>query len=195
MKAILTNFGTTGDIQPFLALALEMKRHGHNPLLAFASHFRDQVGVLGLDFISIGPDLLEAQNEINSAIMNLPKSSEEMRALFSPLVAALPQMYNELSSACATADVIISGPAQPAGRMVHEVMGIPFVSVQLSHFGGIGSPSLREASAGLINPFREKLGLRALANPLTIDANSPQLALYAVSRHVFPAPVDWPSHH
>src|SRR6185503_2604975 len=32
-------------------------------------------------------------------------------------------------------------------------------------------------------------------HPLTHDANSPQLALYAMSRHVFPPPPDWPAHY
>lgn len=27
MRAVLTNFGTTGDIQPFVALAIEFRRH------------------------------------------------------------------------------------------------------------------------------------------------------------------------
>jgi sterol 3beta-glucosyltransferase len=37
--------------------------------------------------------------------------------------------------------------------------------------------------------------LRPLRNPLTVDANSPQLALYAMSRHVFRPPTDWPPHN
>jgi sterol 3beta-glucosyltransferase len=79
--------------------------------------------------------------------------------------------------------------------MIHELTGIPFVSVQLSNFGGTGSPALQQASAALINPFRASLGLPPLRNPLTIDANSPQLALYAISSHILPRPADWPSHY
>jgi UDP:flavonoid glycosyltransferase YjiC (YdhE family) len=79
--------------------------------------------------------------------------------------------------------------------MIHEVTGIPFVSVQISHFGSTGTSVLQQGSASLINPFRSRLGLPPLRNPLTSDASSPQLSLYAMSRHVQPPQSDWPDHY
>lgn len=195
MRAVLTNFGTLGDLQPFLALAVEMKRHGHVPVLAFSPYFRERVEALGLDFVPIGPDLRAIQNDVNVAMREAPDSDDRMREILGPLVAALPQTFSELSQACLEADVVISGPTQPAARMVHETKGIPFVSIQTSHFGGIGSPAIQKASAALINPFRARLGLASLRNPLTIDSNSPQLAIYAMSRHVRLPQTNWPSHY
>jgi sterol 3beta-glucosyltransferase len=195
VRAVLTNFGTTGDLQPFLALAVELRRNDHQPVLAFSPYFESQVRRHNLDFVPVGPDFQQAQRDINAAIMELPESAEQVRALFAPLISALPQIYQELSAVCVEADVLISGPAQPASRMIHEVTGIPFVSIQVSHFGGTGPPALQQASASLINPFRAQLGLGPLRDPLTIDANSPQLALYAMSRHVRPPQIDWPEHY
>jgi len=195
MRAVLTNFGTVGDLQPFLALAAETRRHGHEPVLAFSPHFRSRVEELGFDFVSIGPETQAIQQDANKALGEMPDSDDRMREILSPFLAALPQAFSELSRVSLNADVLISGPAQPAARMVHETSGIPFVSVQFSHFGGIGSPALQKASAALINPFRAQLGLAPLRDPLTIDANSPQLAIYAMSRHVRPPKADWPSHY
>jgi sterol 3beta-glucosyltransferase len=195
MRAVLTNFGTVGDLQPFLALAFEMRRHGHVPVLAFSPYFRSRVEALGFSFVPIGPDLQTIQNDVNVALRERLDSDDRMREVLSPLMAALPQAFAELSQACLKADVLVSGPAQPAARMVHETSGIPFVSVQISHFGGGGSPALQQASAALINPFRAKIGLGPLRDPLTIDANSSQLAIYAMSRHVRHSQADWPSHY
>jgi sterol 3beta-glucosyltransferase len=195
MRAVLTNFGTIGDLQPFLALAVELRRYGHTPVLAFSPYFRSRVEELGFDFIPIGPDLQAIQNNANLAMRAMPDSDGQMREILSPFLAVLPQAFSELSQACLGADVLISGPAQPAARMIHETRGILFVSIQFSHFGGIGSPALQQASAALINPFRAQLGLPPLRDPLTIDANSPQLAIYAMSRHVRPPQPDWPSHY
>ena len=39
MHAVLTNFGSTGDILPFVALALELRRHGHRAVLALPPSF------------------------------------------------------------------------------------------------------------------------------------------------------------
>ncbi|MEW6736651.1 MAG: glycosyltransferase, partial [Acidobacteriota bacterium] len=198
MRAVLTNFGSTGDIQPFLALAIELRNGGHQPILACSPNFRSMVERLELEFVPIGPDLQKIQCEINETWMAMPatdNSTEQIHSLFTPLISFLPQAYEELSQVSRNADVLISGPVQPAARMVHEITGIPFVSVQISHLGGIGTPALQQASAALINPFRKKLGLPFLRDPLTIDANSPQLALYAISRHFCPLPNDWPAHY
>jgi sterol 3beta-glucosyltransferase len=193
MRAVLTNFGSVGDLQPFLALAVEMRRCGDVPVLAFSPYFRSRVEKLGFDFVPIGPDLQTIQNNANVFLRNVSDSADRIREILSPLVTVLPQAFSELSQISLNADVLIGGPTQPAARMVHETSGIPFVSIQVSHFGGIGSPALRKASTDLINPLRVRLGLAPLQNPLTIDANSPQLALYAMSRYVRPPVGDWPS--
>jgi sterol 3beta-glucosyltransferase len=195
VRAVLTNFGTTGDIQPFLALATELRRAGHKPILALSPTFSSRAAELDFEFVPIGPDLQKVQTEIIATMLELvvANSVEKLRALFEPLAQALPRTFEDLKAACHGADVLISGPLQPASRMVHEVTGIPFVSVQIAHFGGRGRPALQQATASFINPFRTCLGLQPLQNPLSLDANSKQLSLYAISRHVFKTPKDWPA--
>src|ERR1043165_1286964 len=195
MRAVLTNFGTSGDVQPLLALAVELRRHNHEPALALSPSFAARAEQLGLPFTRIGPDLQREQKDANLALINAPDSAGLIHSLLRPLVDALPQMFDELCDACRGADVLISGPIQPASRMVHEITGITFVSVQLAHFVGGGPPAIQRASADLINPFRASLNLPPLRDPLTVDANSPQLALYAMSRHVRPRQTDWPPHY
>ena len=205
MRAILTNFGTTGDVEPFIALAAELHRCGHEPVLALSPYYEARVARLGLAFQPIGPDLQKAQSDINVAMINTPElfnTVESMQALCAPVAQALPLMYEELSAACRGADVLISGPMQPAARMVHELTGIPFVAVYIIYLGsrGILPLSMLHVSESFINPFRAQLGLPPIANSLTSaggpgdDADSPHLNLYAVSRHVVP-PGKWPSHH
>jgi sterol 3beta-glucosyltransferase len=198
MRIVLTNFGTTGDVQPFLALGVELLRQSHEAVLAFSPEHASRIRQLGLIFYPVEPYLQHAQQKVNSALIEraeLYNNFNELHRLFAPLAAGLPQALDQLREACRDADVLISGPAQPVGRMLHEMTGIPFVSVQFSHFGGIGSPALQQASASVINPFRAELGLPPLRDPLTMDANSPQLALYAMSRHICPPQIDWPSHY
>jgi UDP:flavonoid glycosyltransferase YjiC (YdhE family) len=195
MRAVLTSFGTTGDVLPFLALAVELRRHGHEPVLAYPPYYHSLAERFNMEFVPIGPDLQAIQSSITIALHTMPETVAEMHALFAPLATALPQMYTELHAACHSADVLISGPMQPASRMVHETTGIPFVSSQGNHFGGGGSLAFQQATAALINPVRAQLGLQPLDHPVTRDANSPQLALYAMSRHLSPAPRDWPAHY
>ena len=111
------------------------------------------------------------------------------------LKSMLPQMFNELSHACRDADVLISGHLQVASRMIHELTEIPFASVQINHFGGKQSPMFRQAIASVVNEFRAQYGLRPLSDPKYTDGNSPQLALYAMSRYFRPPSVGWPDHY
>jgi sterol 3beta-glucosyltransferase len=196
MRAILTNFGTTGDILPMLALALELRANGHDVVVAAAPNHEQRVRHYGVPFAPAGPDLREEQTAINQRWIGDEASYTDgalMAEVLAPLARALPPTYADLRRLARDADVIISGPAQPAARMVHETTAVPFVSVQFSHFGGAGTSGLQAATAAMINPFRESLGLLPLANPVTRDANSPQLALYAMSRHLLPVSDGWPT--
>lgn len=198
MRAVLTNFGTLGDVQPFLALAVELKRHGHHPVLAAAPSYRALAEPHGIDFAPVGPDLRQAQSVITQAMMATPdvlQSAGGMFQLFQPLYEALPRMLEDLRAACRGVDVLISGRVQPAARMVHDLTHLPFVTVLVEHSGsGGGNPAFQAAVRALVNPLRESHGLPPLDNPL-VDGLSPQLVLTALSRHVRPPPADLPPHH
>ena len=55
MRIVLTTFGTLGDVHPLIAVALEMRRRGHAPVLAVPEIFRAKIEPLGLTFAKVGP--------------------------------------------------------------------------------------------------------------------------------------------
>ncbi|HEX8336240.1 MAG TPA: nucleotide disphospho-sugar-binding domain-containing protein, partial [Pyrinomonadaceae bacterium] len=111
------------------------------------------------------------------------------------IVPAVPSIFGDLLEVCREADVIVSSPHQITGRMVHEKLNIPYATVHLSQFGGAGSKHLREASAPILNRCREREGLPPLHDPLTADAVSAQLALYAVSKCIVRQKANAPTQH
>src|SRR5580698_7165736 len=56
MRIVFTTFGTLGDVNPLIALALEMRRRGHDPVLAVPEMFRGRIEPLGIGFHRIRPD-------------------------------------------------------------------------------------------------------------------------------------------
>ncbi|MCE9667445.1 glycosyltransferase [Myxococcus stipitatus] len=198
MRAVLTNFGSTGDILPFVALAVELRRHGHQPVLALPPAFEPLARQHGVAFTPVGDDLRGAQDDITQALLVSPErigAADQLQSMFAPLARGLPRMLEDLRQACASADLLVSGRVQPASRMVHDLTGIPFASIYVEHSGsGGGHPAFQEAVRQIVNPVREKAGLPPFHNPL-VDGESPQLVLYAMSRHVRPPPRDWPGHH
>jgi sterol 3beta-glucosyltransferase len=196
MRAVLTSFGSTGDAQPFLALAQELRQNGHQPVLALSPNFKSRADDNGIEFAPLGPEL--KPSDIRGVIttqLGMKDPIQQARHFLDTVMPIMPRIYHELRDICRDADVLISSPHQIAGRMVHESLEIPFVTVHLSHFGGAGSRDLREASAPLINRFRADEGLPPLHDPLTTDAISPQLALFAVSRFIVRQGTQRPPHH
>jgi UDP:flavonoid glycosyltransferase YjiC (YdhE family) len=197
MRAVLTNIGSMGNIQPFVSLAAGLRDHGHDPVLALAPMYRHYVSQLGFEYVPIGFDLdyAKLQREDTDDTLNGVDPLHTLKDSLTKLEAMLPQMFEELRQACRGADVLIGGHLQPASRMLHELTGIPFVSVHTNHFGGMQPYAFRHATASVINPFRAQYGLPPVADPIHEDANSPQLALYAISRYLRPANPNWPGHY
>ncbi len=197
VRVVLTNLGSLGNIQPFLVLAHEMRRTGYRPILAVGEQYAQYVRNLGFDFTGIGTDFdyrnlqkrdtageLRGINPLDLLTESLP--------IFADL---LPKMFSELSEACRHADVLISGHLQPVSRMIHEITNIPFVSIHTNHFGELQPEAYRRAACSVINPFRRKHNLPPICDPIHTDANSPQLALYAISRYLRPRGSRWPEHY
>lgn len=197
MRAIITNFGTRGDFEPLLNLADEFTSHGHETIFAIPEFAESMVRERGFSSTVIAPDVAGLRDEVNLLWANESDAynfGEPLLRVLSPLRSLLPQTFSKLADACSKASVLISGPAQPVARAVSETTGIPFVSVQFSHFGGNGGPALKTAGEEVVNSFRQGIGLPPIADPFTRGANSPQMALYAMSTYLRPRPISWPSH-
>lgn len=198
MKIVLTNFGSTGDFQPLIALAHQLVRDGEQVLFAVPAFAESAIRSAGFECMSIGPDLSFVRDQANQVLGESCGDEGSQTSLFellSPLREHLPQFLDGLSSACRGADLLIGGGAQPLARMVHELDGIAFVSVQLCHFGGSGGPELRDTGDRIINDFRRSAGLAAIQDTLTSGCNSPLLALYAMSTHLLSKSTLRPNHH
>jgi len=149
---------------------------------------------MGLEFASVGPDMTRSHfhDIITTQTKNTDMASQVAHYL-GITMPMTPQIYRELRAACAGADILISTPHQIAAHMVHEALGIPYVTLHLSHFGLSGSKELRDVSAPIINSYRRDEGLPDLDDPLSADAISSQLALFAISSAILRKPKSWPA--
>lgn len=57
MRALLAAVGTRGDVQPAIALALELRRIGHEARLCISPNFVDWVRSLGLEALPMGVEM------------------------------------------------------------------------------------------------------------------------------------------
>jgi sterol 3beta-glucosyltransferase len=187
-----------GDVQPLVALAVELRRRSHHPILALSPNFEDRVRSLGLEFVPLGPKLPldEIRGVINAQIqMGNGRPSDQVRHFLQATLPLLPEIYRTLLRVCQGAEVLIGSPYQLACRMVRENTLIPYVSLHLSQFGDVSGEEVRAVSATMVNLVRAQEGFPPLHDPLGLDGISDSLAICAVSRHLVRRPPRWPAHY
>jgi UDP:flavonoid glycosyltransferase YjiC (YdhE family) len=135
-----------GDINPLIAIALELKRRGHVPIMALPAVYEPRIRPLGLEFHSIRPDIDPNNNLLVEMIYDINTGTETGLREF--LFPALRQTYDDLLDAAtkpARADLLLLGELNYAGPVVAEVTGIPWASyvlAPLSFFSAFDPPVL-----------------------------------------------------
>ena len=56
-RVVMATIGSLGDLHPYIALALEMKRRYIEPVIATTANYREKVESLGIRFHPIRPEL------------------------------------------------------------------------------------------------------------------------------------------
>ena len=136
MRIVLSNIGTFGDINPLIAIALELKRRGHVPVMAVPAVFGPKILPLGLEFHPVRPDIDPENTLMAEMIYDVRKGTE--RGLREFLFPVLQDTYDDLTAAATTptrADFMLLGELNYAGPLVAEVTGIPGASPSLTMKG------------------------------------------------------------
>src|ERR1700743_341013 len=97
MRIIFSTFGTFGDINPLVALSLELKRRGHAPVLAAPAMFREKIEPLGSEFAAVRPDQDPNDKRMVEMIWDIKKGTE--RGLREFLFPAIRESYDDLLAA------------------------------------------------------------------------------------------------
>lgn len=194
MRAILTSFGTTGDVFPLCTLAYELKRAGHEPRVVVPRHCASLARQLGVECTFYGPDV----GEIEMEILRIQNSGSAMHSRYKELVAQLgrstSRAFSDLAVLCRDADVLICSMDPPLGLTIHESVRIPYVALHLTC--PYDDSWYRAEKLAGVNEFRRLLGLTPILDSGGIDPTgiSPQLTVFALSRFVFPPRIEWPKH-
>jgi rhamnosyltransferase subunit B len=88
VRIILSNIGTFGDINPLIAIALELKRRGHEPVMAVPALYEPKIIPLGLEFHPVRPDLDPENTLLAEMIYDVRKGTERgLREFLFPVAA------------------------------------------------------------------------------------------------------------
>jgi UDP:flavonoid glycosyltransferase YjiC (YdhE family) len=218
-RIVITTIGSLGDLHPKIAIALELRKRGHDVVFATHKGYQAKIEALGFEFHEMRPDGTDDPSEI--ARMTDAKTGSEY-AVRKWLLPKLRETYTDLMNAAKDADFIVAGEIVYAARLVAEKLGIRWASSALqpfSFFSAYDPPVLSffpflaklrplgvTVNRGVINfaksvtkswaepiyQLRKELKLPELAgNPLVDDKFSPYLVLAMFSSVLAKPQPDW----
>ncbi len=127
MKVFISSIGSRGDVQPILALAVELQALGQQAVICAAPNFQTWVESFGVGFVPIGPDLEKwtAARKAQPA-KPMPKPTEEQRRHLA--TQTVQEQFRVVMEAAQDCDlIVVGGVLQTAGASVAEVLNIPYV--------------------------------------------------------------------
>jgi vancomycin aglycone glucosyltransferase len=121
MRILLSTIGSRGDVQPLVALGVQLKALGQDVHMCVPPDFRDWIEELGMSVMPIGPEL---RSTGKTSPMAAPPTPEQIRQMMEGTVAA---QFETITAAAQGCDVIVGATAlQIAAPSMAEKMGIPY---------------------------------------------------------------------
>lgn len=220
-RILICCWGSHGDFDPSLGLALGLRSRGHEVTIATIRHFEPYVREAGLGFHAIRPDADPSDRALVERIMDRDRGTEYLlRELIYP---GLPAMYEDLAAAARGQDLLISHPLTLPIPMLGEQLGVPWASTVLapiSFFSATDLPVVAPAPflkslerlgpwvargvrrvartvasrwSAPVRGFRRQLGLQDAGDPMFEGQHSPHLVLALYSRLLGDPQPDWPA--
>lgn len=209
MKICILTIGSRGDVQPYIALGLELKVAGHEVTISTLDEFKPLVNQYNLLHDSLRGDFLKVARTVIEQ-----KGGNPLRRISQYVEMAKDTLVDEWASA-QKAEVLIYTPAAIGGYHIAEKLEIPAFAAfptplysptrefptpffpfrnlgpfnKLSHqlFAKMGPVMYR----GPINQFRKNVLNLPPAKGETLLRGKPITKLYAYSEAVVPRPADW----
>lgn len=124
-KIVLAVIGTHGDVQPFVALAMTLKRRGFSPVLATTSDFTEFVTAHGIEFFDLGGDVQDFLRKAQFDRVMSTGSLLHAPALLRDGQKVLKEASRRAWQACQDASAVIFSNAVSVCIDIAEALHIP----------------------------------------------------------------------
>ena len=155
-KVVISTAGSLGDLNPFIALALVLKRRGFEPMIASQVEFRAKIEAEGIGFHALRPGVEDVKDELGYDQQTVFRKATNGSSGLPFLVRriAMPflrRAYADMMSATQGASLVVTHPSAFAARLAAETRGIRWMSAVLAPFGLMSSvdPPVFSTAPGL----------------------------------------------
>ena len=213
--------GSLGDLHPMIALAVELKKRGHEPVINSWEGYREKIVEVGLEFYPLRPSVDHNDVELSRKIMDAGSGPEFV--IKELIVGNVREMYQDLTVAVDGADLFLTGEIVYPGAAVAKITGVKWISTSLApvslfsaydpsvylwsdllemmrplpvilHQGFLGLMKIVTSSwLAEYRKFRSELGLSADHDPMFQGKFSSLQHLVMFSKALAEPQPDWPS--
>ena len=135
MRIVFTTWGSLGDLHPYLALGVEMRRRGHEVSVATLGQWQQAVRDAGLGFHAVRPDIPADDAVARQMVRDLLDAKRGPQHLFEEVFGpVMRETYEDTLAAVRAdggADLLVTHQVPVTGPIVAEVTGVPWVSCVL----------------------------------------------------------------
>lgn len=222
MKIGIYTYGTRGDVQPYVALALGLMERGHHVTLAAPSDFKGFVEGFGVSFFSLYGNAEQIMNSPEGQrVLHTENSIKLMRHFFRVLNAMREPLRKSYFESISQVDCVIANSATlPIVSAIVEkqrkkmaltyfmppvvpTKAFPMGDFDFLNIGWYNRLTYQVAQFFYwqfvkkeTNEYRQELGLPPLKENLLDYLNKQKpLDLYCISPSLIPPPPDWEPHH
>ncbi|MBV8897263.1 MAG: glycosyltransferase family 1 protein [Acidobacteriaceae bacterium] len=130
-RIVLNTFGSLGDLHPYLAIAIALRKRGHDAVIATSNVYRQKITAEGVGFAAVRPDIGLVMDDADflARLWHPRKGSEFLFRRY--LIPHIEASYEDLIAVCRDAELLVTHTAALAGPMVAQVLKIPWLSVAL----------------------------------------------------------------
>ena len=222
MRISILTLGSRGDVQPYLALAIGLKRAGYSVRLASHAIFEPLIRSYGIDFALVRFNPLDIVNhpDAQRAKSNIVRFMLTVRRIIGPLYLSV---FDDFWQACQDADAIIASPTAANAYDCAKALEAPlflgllqpliptrhfpsFFLPPFPNFGGAFNKTThhlfnqllwQNARTSVNNWRKARLGLRPASffGPYRKQRAQRVPYLIACSPSIIPKPPDWRAWH
>jgi vancomycin aglycone glucosyltransferase len=129
MRVLVSSAGTRGDVQPVLALALELRKLGVEVRLCVPPNFLDWVGGFGFDVRPMGVVMRHPRSGTASSAPVRSPTAEQLPQMREQMPDLITDQFDTLGAAAKGCDVVLGANAhQYAARSIAELHDIPYLN-------------------------------------------------------------------
>ena len=213
--------GSRGDVQPYIALGVELKKAGQRVRIVTFKNFENFITENGLEFVPIRGDINKIAASADLRHAGQADNPLKLLLSFKKLQALVFDLQTDFFEACKGSDAIVYHPGAAIGYFIAQQLGIPSIlatpfpmtatraypalifydTVRLGGAFNWATHKIFEQimwmSGAPVKQFWQKQFGHAPANfgnPYTKQNTSKLPTITSCSNYVFPKPSDWPEH-